>query len=100
MYLSAFLHRDELFEITNRWLSNKLEPEDSLKITRIITYDSFAAWEVLLRYIDDLLKQLVSTPIKRQTISSKKDLKDLLPEFFHSIEGLLKQTCVIFTAQS
>ena len=37
------MHRDELLEITNRWFSNKLEPDDPLRITRIITYDSFAA---------------------------------------------------------
>ena len=43
MYISAFLHRDELFNITNRWLSNSLEPEDPLRITKIIAYDSFAA---------------------------------------------------------
>ena len=40
MYLSAFLHRAEFFEITNRWLSDRFEPEDPLKTTRIITYDS------------------------------------------------------------
>jgi hypothetical protein len=78
MYLTAFLHRDELFDITNRWISNKLEPEDPLQITRIITYDSFSAWETLLLFTDDLLQNLTDAPVLRKKISYKKDLKDFL----------------------
>jgi len=72
MYLSAFLHRTEFFEITSRWLSDRLEPEDPLKITRIITYDSFAAWETLLFFINELLKSLTNLPFKKTSISHKK----------------------------
>jgi hypothetical protein len=78
MYLTAFLHRDELFDITNRWLSNKLEPEDPLQITRIIAYDSFTAWETLLLFTDDLLQNLTDAPVLRKKIAYKKDLKDFL----------------------
>jgi len=78
MYLSAFLHRTELFEITNRWLSNRLDPQDPLKITRIITYDSFAAWETLLLFLDNLLKSLTNVPVQKKAISYKKELKDFL----------------------
>ena len=78
MYLTAFLHRDELFEITNRWLSDKLAPEDPLTITKIITYDSFAAWEMLLVFIDGLLGSLIAEPIYRKKIADKKELKGFI----------------------
>ena len=63
MYLTAFLHRDKLYEITNRWLSDKLAVEDPLIITKIITYDSFAAWEMLLAFADNLFPKLNQTGI-------------------------------------
>jgi hypothetical protein len=78
MYLSAFLHRTDFFEITNRWLSDRLEPEDPIEITRIMTYDSFAAWETLLLFINELLKSLTNLPFKKTSILHKKVLKDFL----------------------
>lgn len=78
MYLTAFLHRDELFEITNRWLSDSLDKEDPLEITKIITYDSFVAWESLLSFIDNLIKSLTESQIIRKSISRKKELKDFV----------------------
>ncbi|MBW2606559.1 MAG: hypothetical protein JRD05_02870 [Deltaproteobacteria bacterium] len=90
MYLSAFLHRTEFFEITNRWLSDRLEPEDPLKITRIITYDSFAAWETLLLFINDLLKSLTNLPFKKTSISHKKVLKDFLCNNSHPKSDRIK----------
>ncbi|MFH2220476.1 MAG: hypothetical protein ABII68_12570 [Pseudomonadota bacterium] len=78
MYISAFLHRNELFDITNRWLSNQLDSEDPLQITKIIAYDSFSAWETLLLFSDNFLQNLNSSHILRKKISQKKDLKDFI----------------------
>jgi len=90
MYLSAFSHRSEFFEITNRWLSDKLEPEDPLKITRMITYDSFAAWETLLFFINELLQSLTHTTFKKVSISHKKLLKDFICNSSHSKSDHIK----------
>lgn len=77
MYISAFLHKDELFEITNRWLSDRLEPNDALQITRIITYDSFVAWERLLLFIKEL-NQFLPNLVNFKKIDTKKGLKDFI----------------------
>lgn len=77
MYISAFLHKSELFEITNRWLSDRLEPNDALEITRIITYDSFVAWERLLLLIREL-NAFLPNLINFKRIDSKKELKDFI----------------------
>ncbi len=78
MYLTAFLHREALFDITNRWLSNRLRDEDPLTITKIITYDSFAACEMLLEFVDELLKPLFRAPLHRRKLKDKKELKDFI----------------------
>lgn len=78
MYLTAFLHREDLFEITNRWLSDRLKPEDPLKVTRIISYDSFVAWETIQHFIIRLLPLVYENSVHHRTISSKKELKDFL----------------------
>ena len=78
MYISAFLHRDALFEITSRWLSSRLAPEDPLQITRIINYDGFAAWETLLGFIPSLLTHLGTPHTGVLDIHRKKDLKDFI----------------------
>lgn len=76
MYISAFLHRDELFEITGRWLSSRLAPQDPIQITRIINYDGFSAWETMLRFIPQLLTHLDCPHAGVRSIHRKKDLKD------------------------
>lgn len=89
MYISAFPHRDQLYAITNRWLSNRLEPTDVLDITRIITYDSFTAWETMLLFINKLLKNLNGSLIHRKKISHKKELKNFIcAEKYQSTERI------------
>ena len=78
MYLTAFLHREALFDITNRWLSNRLREDDPLAITKIITYDSFAAWEMLQEFIDALLTPLIRAPVHKRKLRDKKELKDFI----------------------
>ncbi|MCP4687078.1 MAG: hypothetical protein GY859_03450 [Desulfobacterales bacterium] len=79
MYLAAFSHRDELFDIANRWLSDKLDPGDPLRIKRIVAYDSFAAWESLLLFTDKLARRLTGdAPYIKKKIVRKKDLKDFI----------------------
>jgi hypothetical protein len=58
MYLSAYTHRRQLLQITERWLSNQLAPDDALQITRIITYDSFIAWHTLVFFVQTLTRRL------------------------------------------
>ncbi|MBW2152877.1 MAG: hypothetical protein JRH18_14555 [Deltaproteobacteria bacterium] len=78
MYLTGFLHRQMLFEITNRWLSGRLRQDDPLVITKIITYDSFTAWELLVAYMDRLLASLSGLPVRRKALTDKKQLKDFI----------------------
>jgi hypothetical protein len=87
MYISAFLHRDQLFEVTNRWLSSRLSPDDPLLITRIINYDGFVAWETLQDFIPGLLTHLGAVPYSIRDISRKKHLKDYICNGYNKDNG-------------
>lgn len=78
MYISAFPHREQLFEITQRWLADDLKPTDPMEITRIITYDSFTAWETVQEFVLDLLPRLYEGEVRKRPILNKKELKDYL----------------------
>ena len=79
MYLSAYTHRRQLFQITERWLSNQLAPDDALQITRIITYDSFIAWHTLVSFVQTLTKRLDNeAKIRSLALYCKKGLKDFI----------------------
>ena len=78
MYISAFPHRDELFEIATRWISGELAAEDPLRITRIVTYDGFAAWETLLDFMENLNPELAAGPVFMKQIATKRELKDFI----------------------
>ncbi len=76
MYISAYSQRQQLFHITERWLSDRLEPDDALQITRIITYDSFIAWHTLVDFAQDLTRRLGHPKVRALSLYRKKDLKD------------------------
>jgi hypothetical protein len=79
MYLSAYTHRRQLLQITERWLSNQLAPDDALQITRIITYDSFIAWHTLVFFVQTLTRRLEpATKARILALYRKKDLKDFI----------------------
>ncbi len=78
MYISAFAHRDRFFDITQRWLSSRLHPNDPMQITRILHYDGFIAWQTLLQFIPRLLDPLCPSPIYARPIHLKRDLKDFI----------------------
>jgi len=78
MYISAFPHRDILFELTSRWLSNRPQAGDAMRISRIISYDGFAAWHCLQQTTERIITQLTQAPPVRRTLTTKRHLKDFL----------------------
>lgn len=84
MYISAYTHRRQLLQITERWLSNQPAPDDALQITRIITYDSFIAWHTLVDFVQALTGRLNNTKIRTLALYCKKGLKDFITATCHS----------------
>jgi hypothetical protein len=78
MYLTSFIHRDELFDLAERWLCGRLEPNDGLRITQILICDDFVLAETLERFARTLLEMTYGCPFRHQRISFKGELRDAI----------------------
>lgn len=78
MYITSFVHREELFQMVQRWFCDRLEPTDGQRVTKILICDGFILGETL----DDLTKLLISTfsdvPYRVQRLHFKGELRDII----------------------
>jgi hypothetical protein len=78
VYLTSFIHRDELFDIAERWFCGHLSPNDGLRLTQILISDGFVLGETLENLAKDLLKRIYQEPIKQTRIHFKGELREAL----------------------
>ena len=78
MYLTSFIHRDALFDIAERWLCGRLEPDDGLRITQILICDDFVLGETLKRFARLLLDITHGRSCNEKHISLKGELRDAI----------------------
>jgi hypothetical protein len=78
MYLTSFIHRDDLFNIAERWLLGRLEPDDGLRITRILICDGFVLGMTLEAVAKILLDFIHGEPFQRERIQFKGQLRDAI----------------------
>ena len=78
MYLSSFIHRDDLFDIAERWLLGRLEPDDGLRITQILICDGFVLGQTLEAVVNILLRKVHGKPCQNERIQFKGQLRDAI----------------------
>lgn len=78
MYLTSFIHRDKLFEITERWFCGRSEPGDARAITEILICDGFVISETLETLTKRLLGMIHRKPAYQRQIRFKGELRDFL----------------------
>jgi hypothetical protein len=78
MYLSSFIHRDDLFDIAERWLLGRLEPDDGLRITQILICDGFVLGQTLEAMLRVLLERVHEKVFKQKRIQFKGQLRDAI----------------------
>jgi hypothetical protein len=78
VYLTSFVHREELFRIAERWLCGRLELQDARRITEILICDGFVLGETLEGVANVLLRMVHERPIRTRRIESKGELRDAL----------------------
>jgi hypothetical protein len=74
VYITSFVHREELFDIAERWLCNRLEPTDGLRLTQIFICDGFVLGETLGAFARLLLSTICDKPFLASPILFKGDL--------------------------
>jgi hypothetical protein len=76
VYLTSFIHREELFDVTERWLSSRLEPSDALRLTQILICDGFVLGETLDSVTQLLLSRVYDTTYRTSRIHFKGELRE------------------------
>jgi hypothetical protein len=115
VYLTSFIHREELFDITERWLCNQLLPTDGLRLTQILICDGFVLGVTLDSVTRSLLSRINATGYRTQRIQFKGELRELIcrnagtrnsvvgtlvgqfrqnPDFFYQEAPINGSTCV------
>lgn len=78
MYITSFVHREDLFQMVQRWLCNRLEPSDGLRITQILICDGFILGETLDAITRLLLSNFSMEPYRTQRLHFKGELRDII----------------------
>ncbi|RLB84011.1 MAG: hypothetical protein DRH17_00590 [Deltaproteobacteria bacterium] len=78
MYLTSFVHREDLFNIAARWLCGQLHPSDGLRITQILICGGFVVGETLERVAKLLLEMTYNEPIQQKSVYYKGELRDVI----------------------
>jgi hypothetical protein len=78
MYLTSFVHREDLFKITERWLCDRLHPQDALSITQILICDGYIAGKTIEAVAALLLERIQEKPFRLERIRFKGELRDAI----------------------
>ena len=78
MYLTSFIHREQLFEIAERWICGRPASDDIERFTEILIGDGFVLGEFLENFTRLLLGILYEKPFTKKHIHSKGELRDVL----------------------
>jgi len=94
MYLSAFTHREKLFDIAKRWLEDKLEPDDAWLMTEIFTYEGFILTPMVRQFLQNFLQELHGTEISTRAVTMKHQVKEAvtrsIPSYGERMEFLVR----------
>ncbi len=83
MYLTSFIHREELFEMVDRWFCGRSEPNDALRLTEILICDGFVVGETLATLSELFLSTIYQEPFQKRPIQFKGELRDILCKAAH-----------------
>lgn len=75
MYLTAMTHRDELYDLTLRWLNDRFHPDDGRTVSRIFVYESVIS-AVAVDHMVGFLSRWLNSSLKMERIRQKHVLRE------------------------
>lgn len=78
MYITSFVHREELLDMTERWLCNRLEPSDGLRVSEILICDGFILGETLDAVTRLLLPAVSDAACESRRVHFKGELREII----------------------
>jgi len=90
MYLTSCIHREQLFDIAERWFCGRMEPGDALRLTEILICDGFVIRETLQGLASRLIDSISGGPFRERRIHYKGELRDALCQNPHETSPRLQ----------
>jgi hypothetical protein len=78
VYLRGLIHRDRLFEIATRWLSDRLEPQDARFVTQVFVFESLILAPSAIGILRNLGRVLDQGPYCLERLRSKDQVRRLI----------------------
>lgn len=78
MYITSFIHREELFDMVQRWFCDRLDPSDGLRVTQILICDGFVLGETLDAFTRELLSVFAPESCSARRLHFKGELRDII----------------------
>jgi hypothetical protein len=78
VYITSFVHREELFNMVQRWLCDRLEPSDGMRLTQILICDGFILGETLDAINRLLLSTFSAESFRTKRLHFKGELRDII----------------------
>ena len=80
MYITAMTHRDELFDLTLRWLNDDPAPGDGRVVTRIVLYES-VIMAVVVNRVYLLLQKFFGGFLQMESLRQKHLLRECILQY-------------------
>lgn len=84
MYITSFVHREELFQMVQRWFCDRLEPSDGQRVTQILICDGFVLGETLDTFTRLVLSTFSNEHLCAQRLHFKGELRDIICKSFRT----------------
>jgi len=78
MYLTAFIHRDDLFQIGERWCCGRTVQGDALQLTELLISNGFVAAETVRSLARLLHRLLGKSVVEERRLRTKGEFRDAL----------------------
>jgi hypothetical protein len=78
LYLTSFIHREELLRIVERWLCGRPEAGDAPLLTRIFICDGYVLGETLGAILGEITRRFWGAGVRSVRIRTKGELRDAL----------------------
>ena len=78
MYVTGLIHRDRLFDLSIRWLTDRLEPGDALFISQVFVFESLLSAPSAMAFMRDVAQVLDPGPYCMDRFRSKDEVRRLI----------------------
>jgi hypothetical protein len=78
MYLSGLTHRDQLLDLTTRWLADRPDPEDGRTVTEVFAFERAITAPVVRRFVADLCRITHREEFYLERVTSKDQLREAI----------------------